>query len=81
MKTKQLTNILLKILGVYLIVEVAANSAIVISSTVSLISVNHPDLSLPIGYGVSALLQIILAFLLVTKSQTVTGLLFKGEDE
>jgi hypothetical protein len=81
MKTKQLANILIKILGIYLIVEVVSNSATVIGSSISLITSKPSDLSLPIGYAISVSLQILIAFVLITKSKSITGFLFKGEED
>ena len=81
MKTKQLANILIKILGIYLMVEVVSNSATVIGSSISLITSKTSDLSLPIGYAISFILQILIAVLLITKSKSITGFLFKGEED
>ena len=85
MKSKQLADVLIKILGLSMFVHLVANSTLLIGSIASLIRItrliNQTDLSSSIGYGTSALLQIFLAFLLITKSKSIAGFLFKNEEE
>lgn len=85
MKSKQLADVLIKILGLSMFVHLVAHSTLLIGSIASLIRItrliNQTDLSSSIGYGTSALLQIFLAFLLITKSKSIAGFLFKNEEE
>ena len=81
MKTKQLANVLIKILGISQIVELVSNSPVLASSIATLVNVNQTGLPSTIYYGVGALLQIIIAFLLITKSKSIAEFLFKNEEE
>ena len=81
MKTKQLANILIKILGIYFIVE--AVPMIALKASVVYFTLK-PDLLLAKSYTlvfVALLLQILIALFFLFKSKSIAGFLFKEEED
>jgi len=80
MKTKQLANILIKILGLSVLVHSIPS---IISGLVQILQVRSMSSQIDFYwiYPFSAVLQIALGIYLVLKSRDVAACLFKNEDE
>ena len=82
MKPKQLANVLIKVLGLYICL-------LAIPSCVSgiIVAIIHPDTAgvvetLRIGsYAIGAGVQFVIGIAIIAKSQTVTGWMFKSDED
>ena len=82
MKSIQLANLLIKILGIYFAIE-AIPSAIswLISGLLALRQPATDTLSTSMGFGIGFCLQAVIALYLIFKSSKIAGFLFKDENE
>ena len=82
MNSKQLANVLIKILGVYLFLEGIPNGlAGLITGVLALRHQNSGTAVTSITWGVLACFQTVIALIFIIKSRKIAELLFKHEDE
>jgi len=83
MKTQQLANVFIKILGIYFILQYMTRFIAELFSSLAMYIV-HKDLqSLLIvlySLGIGSIFVFVISLLLIIKSKAIAGFLFKGEE-
>jgi hypothetical protein len=81
MTSRKLANVLIKILGIYILLEaIPSGCSGVISGFIAMSHTHIADGVVSITWGVSSLIQAAIGLLLILKSQWISEWLLKGED-
>ena len=83
MKSKQLANVLIKILGLSICLYAIPNCISGILVPLTQLGETKWDIAVIriFSYAIGSSVQVVVGIIIIAKSQTIAGWLFKGEDE